>query len=361
MQKNNLIITTKTHILSKNQAKFNKLVAEIQKGKDEKAVLMEQIKAIQEKVMKTIMPLAQENKAKLIEMLFNVDAAYDSFKMTKKEKEAISRFIYDNLDDVINSEVGEGKDATRLKALYEKHTGDNFDDEQKEQKENMADMFEQVFGFRPEEGQKFDEDFLREQASGFFGNRPPREKKKSKKQLEAEAKEKEAENKMKKDARGIYTQLAKLLHPDMEQDETLKLVKEELMKRVTNAYSANDLYELLQIQLEVEQMDNEALAKVDDGLMDSYIKVLQKQMSELRDEIYSIKSSNPFLSQYLTPAGKISDAKIRKSANEMKESLEFFRQVELNCVNQITFKSFAKDLINEFEEEDNFSPFSFNW
>ena len=45
--------------------------------------------------------------------------------------------------------------------------------------------------------------------------------------------------------------LAKMLHSDLETDETLKLEREELMKKVTAAYQDKDLNTLLKLEIEI--------------------------------------------------------------------------------------------------------------
>lgn len=363
MSKNNLLVnTTQVKTLSKTQAKFNNLVVQIEKLKAKKIEFAEQLKAVELKYHKQVLPLALENKEKMMQMIVAFDKAYDTYKLTKKEQEAISRFICQNLGEFIEIEEHEGNEENikTLKALYLKHEGEDFDESQSEQNDMVADMFEQMFGFKIDPNKLEDAEYQEEMEKKLgdkMGYQQPKERKKSKKQLEKEAKEKDAEDKMKKDARSIYTQLAKLLHPDTEQDETKREQKTELMKRVTNAYSANDLYELLQIQLEVEQLDDDALANVSDDLMGSYVKVLQKQVDELQMQINYEMKQTPIYQQFFTYTDKFSEAKFRKVVNELKDGVKQIQSMINNCTSQVTFKLLAKDLVKEFKEEDKYDYF----
>ena len=364
MSKNNLLVnTTQVKTLSKTQAKFNSLVVQIEKLKAKKNEFAEQLKAVELKYHKQVLPLALENKGKMLQMIKAFDNAYDIYKLTKKEKEPISRFICQNLGEFIEIESQEGNEENvkTLKDLYLKHEGEDFDESQSEQKDIVADMFEQMFGFKIDPNKIMEDEEYQEEMehklNDKMGFKQAKERKKSKKQLEKEAKEKEAEDKMKKDARSIYTQLAKLLHPDTEQDEAKREQKTELMKRVTNAYSANDLYELLQIQLEVEQLDDDVLANVSDDLMGSYVKVLQKQVDELQMVINYEMKQTPIYQQFFTYTDKFSEAKFRKVVNQLKEGISQIQGMINNCSNPATFKILAKDLVREFKEEDKYDYF----
>ena len=368
MQKNKLVVSAdQTRSLSKTQTKFNSLVAKIEELKAKKIEFQTKIKEVEIKYHKQVIPLAMEAKNGTVKMVFAVDDAFDQYKLTKKEQEAISRFIVSNCQDFLGSEgMFDEEQTAALKDLYEKHEGDPFEEDNEGQDDMVSEMFEKMFGMKIDPKRLEDKEYMEEMNKQFRGNigfNEPEERKKTKKQLEAEAKEKEAEDKMKKDARSIYTQLAKLLHPDTEQDETLREQKEEMMKRVTNAYSENDLYELLQIQLEVEQLNSDALANVSDDLMGSYVKVLQKQVNELEVEInYSLRQ-NPIYQQFFTHTGNYSDAKFKKVVKEIKNGNEMIRQQINICNTQNTFKEFAKDLVREFKDmdkyEDLFGGFDF--
>ena len=359
MQKNKLVVSAdQTRSLSKTQSKFNSLVAKIEELKAKKIEFQAKIKEVEIKYHKQVVPLAIAAKDATVKMVFAVDDAFDNYKLTQKEQDAISRFIVSNCQDFLSAEgMLDDEQTAALKDLYEKHEGDSFEANNEGQDDMMSDMFEQMFGIKIDPKKLEDEEYMEEMNKQFkskMGFKEPKERKKSKKQLETEAKEKEAEDKMKKDARSIYTQLAKLLHPDTEQDETLREQKEEMMKRVTNAYSENDLYELLQIQLEVEQLNSDSLANVSDDLMGSYVKVLQKQVNELEVEInYSLRQ-NPIYQQFFTHTGNFSDSKFKKVVKEIKDGNEMIRQQTNTCNTQTTFKVFAKELSREFKEMDKY-------
>ncbi len=359
MQANKLTISANQEkSLSKSQAKFNKLVAEIEKLKVKKVTLEQQIKEVEITVHKKVVPLLFESKEVTFTMLKNVDFAFESFKLAKGEQEAISRFIVTTIKDMSSMLNQMGEDVTEMDILLAKHKnllGDDDDDLSTE--DMLGEVFKNMFGFDidMEKIKNGDEDYISEKQREFSGQK---ERKKSKKQLAAEEKEKEAEDKMKKDTRTIYTQLAKQLHPDTEQDETKRDAKTELMKRVTNAYSNNDLYELLQIQMEVDQLDADSLSGASDDTMESYIKVLQKQVNEIRQEIeYKVKS-HPIYQQFFDDfKERFVESRIRKQVKELKDGMKQLSEMNRAANDKHSFKAFAKELKAEYKAMDS-DPFA---
>lgn len=89
--------------------------------------------------------------------------------------------------------------------------------------------------------------------------------------------------------REIYRKLASALHPDRESDERQRAVKTELMQRVNQAYAANDLLALLELQLQIEQIDASHIANASAQRLKHYNKVLSEQLSQLRAEVDGVE------------------------------------------------------------------------
>src|SRR6185436_12237903 len=86
---------------------------------------------------------------------------------------------------------------------------------------------------------------------------PPkrRKAKPSAKQLKAEAEATHASQSV----REVYRKLASELHPDRETDAAERERKTVLMQKVNQAYAAQDLLTLLQLQLDIEQITPQAI------------------------------------------------------------------------------------------------------
>jgi hypothetical protein len=120
---------------------------------------------------------------------------------------------------------------------------------------------------------------------------PSAAKPKSKKELQKEMKAKELEKLQLQGLGTIYKQLAKALHPDLEQDPVVRSEKEELMKRLTTAYKNEDLHALLSIEMEwlnhTESGESEGKLQSDEQLK-IFNSVLKDQIAELEARLAMI-------------------------------------------------------------------------
>jgi hypothetical protein len=89
--------------------------------------------------------------------------------------------------------------------------------------------------------------------------------------------------------REVYRKLASALHPDREADEAQRATKTELMQRVNQAYEANDLLALLELQLQIEQIDTSHIANASEQRLKHYNKVLGEQLNELKSELEHVE------------------------------------------------------------------------
>lgn len=82
--------------------------------------------------------------------------------------------------------------------------------------------------------------------------------------------------------REIYRRLASALHPDREVDAVERERKTRLMQRANQAYESDDLLELLALQIEIEQIEVDALASVPEERLRHYNEVLREQLRALQ-------------------------------------------------------------------------------
>jgi hypothetical protein len=118
------------------------------------------------------------------------------------------------------------------------------------------------------------EDFLR-------GSKRP----KGKRQMEKEKRLRQAEEIRKKSIATIYRELAKVLHPDLEQDPERRQQKIGLMQELTVAYSNSDLHTLLRLELTWIQGETGNLDRLTDEKLDVYNQVLRDQVAELERQL----------------------------------------------------------------------------
>jgi curved DNA-binding protein CbpA len=79
------------------------------------------------------------------------------------------------------------------------------------------------------------------------------------------------------------------LHPDRETDPEKHQRKTDLMQQVTVAYKNRNLLQLLELQLTVEQIDQNAIDSINEDRLDHFNKILQRQSLELKQEIEEVE------------------------------------------------------------------------
>jgi hypothetical protein len=122
--------------------------------------------------------------------------------------------------------------------------------------------------------------------------------------------------------KAVYRQLARANHPDLERDPDLARAKTERMKRITEAYEADDLYALLQLLAEhsVGASDTES-----EEVLMRYARALQQQQTELKLRLQQLKygDKNAFMG-----TGKKQEAELRQLKRSLRGEAEFLELVQ---------------------------------
>ena len=124
----------------------------------------------------------------------------------------------------------------------------------------------------------------------------------SPRQQAREARQAAEEKAMSQTVRDVYRKLASALHPDREPDPAERQRKTALMQRVNEAYQANNLLRLLELQIEIEQIDSAHLAGLAPERLKRYTQILRTQLQDLEVEINGIEYD---LRQQLNLRGRI--------------------------------------------------------
>ncbi len=283
----------KNKILSKEQSLFNKYSKKIELLRNQ--IESEQLK-YENLVKYFITKVEPEQKSyadALIEFVKQLFIMYKHEKLTNIAKEKLSLLIISNLKSAFKFVVP----SDDVKAIYDSFNDTSYDEEESEQidmmKDSMGDMFSEMFGTNidfsdmdmSEEGMAKKLAEMKEIFENQEKNSPKtKSRKKTKREIDFEIKKKQAEELQNKNIRSIYTSLAKMLHPDLELDEMKRLEKEELMKKVTNAYHEKDLHTLLKLEIEIIHKENENLEHLTDEKLKLLNIALKEQVDELEEE-----------------------------------------------------------------------------
>ena len=250
----------------------------------------------QEEVLKTFQPLRDSYAGFQAQMVELLDSHYTNNRFSRLQKEKVSHIIRDICVELINDH---GRDD--LKPVANRHSDTDFDDQQEQMKAMGGDvlraMLESEFGLDLDDvGLDLDDphgtaeklgSILDEQQRKAEDQRPGR--KKTARQLAREQREKEEESKISQSIRAVYRQLVGALHPDRETDPGEHQRKTDLMQKVTVAYKNRDLLQLLELQLTVEQIDQNAIDSINEDRLNYFNKILQRQSLELKQEIEEVE------------------------------------------------------------------------
>lgn len=127
-----------------------------------------------------------------------------------------------------------------------------------------------------------------------------------------------------KNISSIYRQLAKAFHPDLEQDEELKLEKEHLMKELTAAYEKNDLHTLLRLEIFWIKKEENNPDKLSDDKLKIYNEALKEQVQELEDEI-DVLSEHPRyepLQKFAMFPHQLATVNVERERQQIEDTLE---------------------------------------
>jgi hypothetical protein len=358
--------------LSKQQKKFNDLVKAIQKWKDEMAYLKEVLPQAASRIDREIN--AEKKKSAQVSVLFfkGLDKQLDTVKLSSKDYDSLVEYLIDEMTGLMGFMRMAGEDISELEVIYDKYSEETYAEQRQLEHDMAQDMFGDVFKSEFGADMDFDIDISKieggdieyimelqekmkaaqEKAQGKAAEKAASKPKTAKQQAKAE-KEAEAKKKIEKNTRTIYFDLAKKLHPDAIPDDEQKEWKVGLMQRLAVARDNDDLYEMLQIQIELQQADDNALSKVGDETMSHYIKVLQQQLDTVRMEAVRLKESFPGYYDFFDTKNQFSEHKFKTELNRIKKEMAF----EQNRIANLKNPKWLKALAKEARMMQQFQPF----
>jgi hypothetical protein len=233
-----------------------------------------------------------------------LDQNYTQKALTKPEKNKIRKLIAMVCESIF--ETHRFEIDPELVAVYDLHTGGDYMQEQEEFGEEMKRMVSHMYDIdlenepTPKSAQEMSEMLSKhmrekmqatqakdmaegsEQNAEFEPSPAQKTRKPSAKTLAKEAREQEEAKGMAQSLREIYRKLASSLHPDREPDEQARVRKTQLMQRVNTAYDKKDLFKLLELQLEIEQINTQDIKSIASSRLKHYNKILGEQLLELK-------------------------------------------------------------------------------
>lgn len=380
-KKTGLVITKATKkVLTKNQQEFNKLTVKIEKLQKEIEKKKLQFDKALEVYGKDIYPVQTEintQRRLIIILLWDV---YEAKNLAKKDQVHLKEIVRFNMETYIDDcksmeldsdldKVFEALEGMSYKAMMEK--------EKAQMQKEMAKMFKKakidvgdVDITDPEALAKMMAEAQHKMAEKEEKENERQQKKfatrkKTAKQVEYEKNEALAEELKSKNISTIYKQLAKLFHPDLEQDEIRKAEKSLLMQELIAAYESKNLHALLTLELKWIHNENDHLDSLTEEKLAVYLQILQEQAAQLNDEkhmIYQHHKYNSFIEKFgpevlRNPLQTTLDylMELNEYASTMKADLKGFQSdYALRHIKE-TIKDWKNEMAFNENEDDIFS------
>lgn len=357
---NTVIIKVKTgEVLSKEQKTFNRLNLQIEslnrKIKESESLLEEQLKYYHHHIL----PANNEIAAQKINIAILISNCAEKIKLSKTQRADFTDAILVLFNDAFQYL----EPTPEQEAVYDKWSDDTYQQEKEdllaEEKEEMKDMFN-FFGIdtsnvdfsNPEDVAELQRKIkeLHEQKTNSSSGR-----KKSKTQLKKEALQKETEAIQNKSIRDIYISLAKVLHPDSSDDSLGHHQKEELMKRLVNAYDKKDLPTLLALEMEWLHKQQNNIAAISAQKLNTYIQVLKERVNRLNEEYFNLINNPRYadLGMEVLSSIKTGLQFQTKLSNRLKSGLKKYTMDIEKLSNsgdlKTDYKQYVSEILKDFE------------
>jgi hypothetical protein len=278
--------------LSAEQRRFNQLLARLDKARAELQAWVEQARLYAVAHAQRVEPLQAELQQCQLRLVRRLDALLGErgAKWTPSDRRRIREDLC-NLSAGLLEHTADETVAAELRALFERHAGHDIDTDNREAMAAMKALTEAMTGLDLGDGEFADEEALlramlergaqAQRADTQPEPEPEPERKPSAAQRRRERELAEASQSL----REVYRKLAAALHPDRASDAADRARRDALMPRVNQAYEARDLLALLSLQLEIEQVDVEHMARTTAARARQYNRLLGEQLAEIQAEI----------------------------------------------------------------------------
>ncbi len=337
--------------LSRAQQQFNTLIKKIDLQKRRLGLWSETIPKMQQLTVGEYDPLLEAHDELQAQWVHLLDRAHANPALKKRDKEKVSHLICEAAADLL----AEGAEDADLKAIYNRHSGSDFDAEDAELEaatgELMKTMMEGMLGIDFGDADVSSKEKMKAFMDGKLEAiraeqeakqheaeaRRAKRKKTAKQQAKEEQLQAEAEH-LKKSVQEIYRKLATALHPDREPDPAERERKTALMQKVNVAYGNKDLLQLLELQLQVEQIDQAHVNNIAEDRLKHYNKILKQQLEQLQHEAEGIEAvwkMNLQLPPFapVTPQGLLGQLQdeirgLKRKIASMKQELQTFQDIQ---------------------------------
>ena len=366
--------------LSRTQLEFNRLMKSLESTRTRHLREQARLDAALTTAISELMPLVENLNRVDRDLILNGRKALETFNLNAQRRVWFADLLVGKAHELLADPAGlSDEDVREMEAIIEELTPPEDKQQQdeavKEEFDFLRDMVEHAAreaGFEldlsdldpngdPVEFERIMRERLTEASAQFQeGTGSPatkRGRKPTKAQAAKESTRLAQEEAKNRDLKSLFKQLAKAFHPDLEPDSLLKQHKQIWMQRLNTAYAANDLREML--QLEMEWLGEEAtnLATAGDEKLQVYCMVLKEQIADLKRQTHYLPDEPQYgpLQRFRDPYGHVANPATAK--RRLQERLRSYQgMLDTLAAN----KAAARRMVYEWADEHAFrstSPF----
>lgn len=309
---------------TEQQSQIDSKIKEVKRLQEELQHLSIAIPEAVSAYQKAIAPIAEKICLLKKEKLISLDIYIHEIKFSKRELAEIDTYMTAEIEQWLHEN---GTDQ-ELKDLFITYAHISFEEYMKQFR--SADDF-------------IEEDITEKEFTQYS-------KKKTAAERKIEKEKQILEQHRKKSIRAIYIDLIKAFHPDTELNEEKKAAKEEISKKITEAYSNNDLYTLLNLETQFLEQQTHRLQEMKKETATSYLAMLESQIKELTQCIRDLKSRHDSVFIEMCKPNAKPDKFLRKVKKELQEGIQILsRQI---IILQHVDPGIKSDLLSEMERQN---------
>jgi len=335
--------------LTPDQERFRYLIAQIETVRKARDASEATIARFRTEHSQRLQPLRASLRDLSRDTVVQIDRMLDDASWSRVDRAALREILLATADALLAATP----DDADLKNLFDKHSDTAFDAVKQEEMQRLKDEAEELtgFDFGDDDDIRSEEDLIQrmyehmaqreaEEEADETQRSQQRRESATQKRLQAGA------QLVRQSLRSIYRKLASALHPDRESDSQRREEKNVLMQRINQAYAANDLLALFEIQVQIGQSDPDSLAQVSEPQLKQYNKLLGQQLRDAKEAIRELETA--FRMDYgLDPGAALTPQKLNLATQRLGRALraEINRQKEFVALlsNKPATKRWLKD------------------
>ncbi|AWD70755.1 molecular chaperone DnaJ [Acinetobacter schindleri] len=316
--------------LTPQQRKLNRLIDKIEQQQLELKQWQQAQEQIQQYTRQTLMPVYHELHTVLFQQLEQLWKHLHEAEFSKAEATQLDvkiQYLAAYLTDSQSLSKQQAEIVDEIYNYYQQHI--EHSQARKNKKQSVKDV-ELFFADDDISDQAASENFEEWDSEKYSQAREQAKLKRQQEKLEQAAKL--AEQSLKT----VYLKIAATIHPDREPDETKKVEKTELLQRANEAYTAQDLFYLLKLQIQIEQNRGVSQKGLSSEQLKFYQLALDMQSQKLDGQIEEIIQSLSWNKKGHIGKVKITDlykqvdadtSAMKKQLKGEKERLKYMKKV----------------------------------